>query len=237
MSPTGRPPASLAVGEGVPLRVAIAIILTFAAALPLAAQPRRPVVIGAEAEAPALSLRPFFLFSAERPAAKQTFEAVFGDSLQQFWGGGVQVAFRRGLYVEVAASRFEKTGQRAFVSNGQAFPLGIPLTVRITPLEFSAGYRFRASPRIIPYLGAGVVRYAYRETSEFAEGGDDLDATHSGYLVLGGVEVRAHRWIGVSVDVQYTHVTGILGSAGISREFGEDDLGGTAVGVKVLVGR
>jgi opacity protein-like surface antigen len=219
------------------VRVTFAIILTFATALPLAAQPRGPLVFGQDSEAPSVSLRPFFLFSAERPAAKQTFDAVFGDSLQQFWGGGVQAAFRNGFHVEVAASRFEKTGQRAFVSNGQAFPLGIPLTVRITPLEFSAGYRFRASPRVIPYLGAGVARYAYLETSESAEGGDDVDATHTGYLVLGGVELRAHRWIGVSVDVQYTHVTGILGSAGISKEFGEDNLGGTAVRAKVLVGR
>ena len=219
------------------MRVTIAIILTFAAALPLAAQTRGPVANGPDSEPPAVSFRPFFLASAERPAAKQTFEAVFGESLQQFWGGGVQVAFRGGLYVEVAASRFEKTGQRAFVSDGKAFQLGIPLTARITPLEFSAGYRFRASPRIIPYAGAGVARYAYVETSEFAESGENVDATHTGYLVLGGVEVRAHRWIGVSVDVQYTHVTGILGSAGISKEFGEDNLGGTAVRVKVLVGR
>ena len=82
-----------------------------------------------------------------------------------------------------------------------------------------------------------MARYAYVETSDFAESGDNVDATHVGYLVLGGVEVRAHRWIGVSVDVQYTHVTGILGTAGVSKEFGEDNLGGTAVRVKVLVGR
>ena len=60
---------------------------------------------------------------------------------------------------------------------------------------------------------------------------------HTGYLVLGGVEVRAHRWVGVSVDVQYTKVTGILGGAGISKELGENNLGGTAVRVKALVGR
>ena len=149
----------------------------------------------------------------------------------------MQVALRSGFYVEVGASRFEKVGQRAFVFNGQAFPLGIPLTARITPLEVSAGYRFTMSPRIIPYAGAGIARYAYVETSDFADTGENVDATHTGYLVLGGVEVRAHRWVGVSVDVQYTQVTGILGSAGISKEFGEDNLGGTAVRVKVLVGR
>jgi len=44
-------------------------------------------------------------------------------------------------------------------------------------------------------------------------------------------------WIGLGVDVQYTRVTGLLGKAGTSQAFGEDDLGGTAARVKVLVGR
>jgi opacity protein-like surface antigen len=210
-------------------RLTLAILLMLATALPLAAQ--------SSDAPPTVSFRPFFLVSAERAAAKQTFEAVLGQSLQMFWGGGVQVALRSGVYVEVSASRFEKTGQRAFVFNGQAFPLGIPLTAKITPLEVSAGYRFRVSPRIIPYAGAGMARYAYVETSAFSDSSENVDTTHTGYLVSGGVEYRAHRWVGVSVDVQYTHVTGILGSAGVSKDFGEDNLGGTAVRVKVLVGR
>jgi opacity protein-like surface antigen len=216
-------------------RLAIAILLTLATALPVAGQVRGP--LGGDSDPPGVSFRPFFLASAAQPAARQTFEAVFDQPLQRFWGGGVQVAFGGGLYVEVGASRFEQSGQRAFVFDGQAFKLGIPLTARITPLEFSAGYRFRTSQRIIPYGGAGIARYAYVETSEFADSGENVDATHNGWLVLGGVELRAHRWVGVGVDVQYTQVTGILGSAGISKEFGEDNLGGTAVRVKVLVGR
>jgi opacity protein-like surface antigen len=184
-----------------------------------------------------VSFRPFFLVSAQQPAAKETFEAVFGQALQPFWGGGVQVALRSGFYVEVGASRFKKTGERAFVFNGQAFPLGIPLTASITPLEVSAGYRFKVSPRLLPYAGAGLARYAYTETSGFSDTSEDVDATHIGYLVLGGVEFRAHRWVGVGIDVAYTQVTGILGSGGISKEFGEDNLGGTAVRVKVMVGR
>ena len=205
----------------------MAILLLLATALPLAAQ---------SSDAPTVSFRPFFLVSAERAAAKQTFEAVFGQSLQTFWGGGVQVALRSGIYVEVSASRFEKTGQRAFVFNGQAFPLGIPLTAKITPLEVSAGYRFTVSPRIIPYAGAGIARYAYVETSDFSDSGENVDTTHTGYLVLGGVEYRAHRWVGVSVDVA-THVTGPSSAVRASPRTLAKTMGGTAVRVKVLVGR
>ena len=219
------------------MRLTLALVLTLATASPLAAQTRRPQARRPAVPAPAVSFRPFFLVSAEQPAANKTFEAVFGQSLQQFWGGGVQVALRSGFYVEVEASRFKKTGQRAFVFNGQAFRLGIPLSATIMPLELSAGYRFKVSPRLLPYAGGGIARYSYTETSDFSDTGEDVDATHTGYLVLGGVEVRAHRWVGVSVDVQYTQVTGILGGAGVSKEFGESNLGGTAVRLKVLVGR
>ena len=49
-------------------------------------------------------------------------------------------------------------------------------------------------------------------------------------------KVRVQNWIALSVDVQYTHVPGILGTAGISKDVGENDLGGIAVRVKVIVG-
>ena len=63
-----------------------------------------------------------------------------------------------------ASSRFKKTGQRAFVNNGQTFPLGIPLTATITPIEFSAGYRFGACSMsaLHSLCGGGIGRYSYR---------------------------------------------------------------------------
>ncbi len=217
------------------MRLAIALFLALALAAPLGAQTRRSTV-GSD-DTPAVSFRPFFVGAAQQLAAKNTFKAVFGQSVQPFWGGGLQVALGGGIYIEIGVSRFKKTGQRAFVNNGQAFPLGIPLTATITPVEVSGGYRFRVSPRVLPYAGAGISRYAYIETSDFADAGENVDATHTGFLVVGGVELRVHRWVGVGVDFQYTHIPGILGSGGVSKELGENDLGGTALRVKVLVGR
>src|SRR2546429_612744 len=65
----------------------------------------------------------------------------------------------------------------------------------------------------------------------------DLDTRHVGFVVNGGVEFRAHRWIGVGADVQYTHVPGILGTGGVSQQAGENDLGGIAARLKLIVGR
>jgi opacity protein-like surface antigen len=214
--------------------VVLALGLLFSA--PLAAQTPRPAP---PEEEPAVSLKPFFVATGQHFTATQTFDAVFGQTFQPFFGGGLEVAFRDGLYVDLTATRFKKTGTRAFLFNGQAFSLGIPLTVTETPLEFTLGYRFklRRHPAVVPYLGGGVGWYRYSEASDFAAAGEDVDTSHVGYLAAGGVEFRVSRWIGVSGDVQYTHVPGILGSDGISQDAKESDLGGIAARVRVLVGR
>jgi hypothetical protein len=212
-----------------------ALVLTLAFAAPALAQIRRPP--GPDDEA-AISLRPFFLATGQRFSASQTFNAIFGQRFEPFFGGGIELAFRDGLYLDLAASRFKKTGTRSFLSNGQAFSLGIPLTATETPIEGTIGYRFalRRPRGVAPYLGGGVGWYRYTETSDFAAAGENVDASHIGYLAVGGIEFRVSRWIRVSGDVQYTRVTGILGSGGISQAADEKDLGGVAARVRVLVG-
>jgi outer membrane protein W len=188
---------------------------------------------------PSLSIRPFVMATGQSFAANETFNATFGQTAVPFFGGGVQVVVKDGLFVEVGASHFHQTGQRAYLSGGQSFQLGIPLTATITPLEISAGYRFRISslPWVRPYAAAGYGSYAYTETSDFAEPGEDVDTRHGGFLMNGGAEFRLHRWVGLAVDVQYTHVPGILGSGGVSQQAGESDLGGVAGRIKLVVGR
>ena len=213
------------------------IVLSLALSTPLAAQTRRPTVSGNTE--PKLTLRPFFLATGQQFTAKTTFNAVFGSPTAEFWGGGLQLVLRNGVYIDVSASRFSKTGQRAFLDNGQTYRLGIPLTATVTPFEVTGGYRFRLPKHrsVIPYVGGGIGSYAYTEASAFADAGDDIDTRHAGFLVVGGAEFRVHRWVGIAADLQYTHITGVLGTGGISKEAGDDDLGGGAVRVKVVVGR
>jgi opacity protein-like surface antigen len=214
----------------------LAVLLAFSLAPSLAAQPRRAAP-APDDDPPAISLRAFGLVTGQSFAAKDTFTAIFGQSFQPFFGGGLELVENGIFYLDIAASRFRKTGQRAFRSNGQNFGLGIPLTATITPFEVSGGYRFRMSPRVVPYAGIGVGSYRYKESSQFSDPAENLDTRHAGYLVVGGAELRLHRWVGISGDVQYTHIAGILGTAGISKEAGESDLGGVALRVKVTVGR
>ena len=200
------------------------------------AQVRPPATVARPTEAPARSLRPFFVYTGEQFTAHETFDTVFGEPFQSLYGGGLQLAFASGFYVDVSASRFKKTGQRAFFFEGQGFPLGIPLTATLTPFEVSAGARLRASSRFFPYVGAGVGTYRYEESSEFDDGGE-FEIRHVGYLIVGGAEIRLSRWVAVSGDVQFTRVPGILGEGGISKETGETDLGGIAGRFRLIIGR
>ena len=188
---------------------------------------------------PPISIRPFVLAADQSFAAVATFDAAFGKTYFPFFGGGVQVVINDGFFAELGASRFRQTGERAYVSGGKAFKLGIPLTATITPFEVTGGYRFHLShlPRVRPYAAAGFGSYGYQETSAFSETGEDVDIRHSGYVLNGGAEFRLHRWVGLAIDAQYSHVAGILGTAGVSQQAGESDLGGVAARFKLVVGR
>jgi opacity protein-like surface antigen len=221
-----------------PSRATRTSILVFAALFVVApASAQDPSFDPSYDDPPAISLRPFFLASGQNFTAKETFKAVFGRTVEPFWGGGAQVAFRNGLFVDVTVSRFKASGERAFRFEGQNFRLGIPLTVTETPVEASGGYRFYVSPRLVPYVGAGIGSYAYEETSDFSNGDENVKARHTGYLVTGGAEIRLGGWLGLTADVQYTRVPGILGDGGVSKDAGEDDLGGVAARFRVIVGR
>ena len=186
---------------------------------------------------PDLAIRPFVFGTIQGFSAVESFDAVFGRSFEPLFGGGVLVIFHEQFLVELSASRFKQTGERAFISNGQSFRLGIPLTATLTPFEVTAGYRFKVSPRVRPYIAAGVGTYQYKETSSFNDPGEDVDVRHAGFVVNGGVDFRLHPWIRIGADVQYTHVPGILGTAGVSAQANENDLGGVAARFKLIVGR
>jgi outer membrane protein with beta-barrel domain len=210
------------------LSAAVVACVFMAGALPAAAQPT-------SGQPSTISLRGFGLVSGQQFTARETFEAIFGESVQPFWGGGIELVDRGGFYLDLTISRLKKTGQRAFFFEGEGFGLSTPLTVTITPIEFSAGWRFSPASRVVPYAGGGIGSYGYEEVSDFES--EPFKDRHVGYLAVGGVDFRISSWFGVSADVQYTHVPGIIGTGGVSQEAGESDLGGVAARFRVLFGR
>lgn len=223
-----------------PIFFALALL---AASLPATAgaqtAPRRPAARPAPAYPDGLQIRPFVSAGTTWFTASKTFKAVLGSGQGQDFGGGINLT-QGPAWIEIGARRFSKSGERVFVtSGGQVFPLGIDTDVTMTPLEVAAGWRFRPlfGARVRPQLGVGYTRLRYEESAAFAQDGDDVDESFNGFHVVGGAEVRLHRWVGLTGEVVWTSVGNALGDGGASKAFGEDNLGGTSLRVKLVIGR
>ncbi len=206
-------------------------------AAPASAQDQPAVAVAPDP--PAFTVRAFGEAGVDQLSASRSFNAIFGKENGPIYGGGAEVVAHQGWFVRVNLWRFKEKGERAIRLENQTFHLGIPLTVTITPIEFSAGYRFPFGPRplFIPYAGGGVSSHAYKETSSFSVGEENVDERFTGYQVFGGVEFRIARALGVAGEVQYTSVPDAIGAGGLSAEFDEKNLGGVIVRVRVLFGR
>jgi opacity protein-like surface antigen len=217
------------------LKSAAALVLFLLIAAPAAAQVRIPPQ--PRRGEPNAVPRVYLLATVQQFAAADTFETAFGRAVQPFFGGGIEVVFRNGLFVDGAVSFFRKTGERAFVFEDEVFPLGVSLKARVTPIELTTGYRFaRRNSKMTPYVGGGIGAYFYREESDFDESGEVVESTSAGYLALAGVEFALSRRIFTAFDVQYSFVPGILGDGGISQELGDENLGGIAFRFRLMVG-
>ena len=172
--------------------------------------------------------------------ASQSFDAITGEPSGSIFGGGARIGLPLGgLFVDVGAWRYRGEGERVFVADDQVFKLGIPVEIAVTPIELSAGWRFRIrrAPRLFPSLGGGVTILKYEETSEFANANENVDDSFNGYHLLGGAEYRILRWLGVAGEASWSTVPDAIGDSGVSAAFDETDLGGTTFRVKITIGR
>lgn len=202
-----------------------------AGAVPEGAARRRPA-----SRAPRFGIRGYAEGAYQWFTAADSFKAILDTSGGLFYGGGGQVHLGP-VYVDVGVSRFEKTGERAFVFEGDVFRLGIPDRITMTPVVVTAGYRFPIRDRIVPYVGGGVGSLKFEETSDFADAGENVSERFTSYHGVAGMEYSVTRWVFVAGEVRYASVPDALGAPGISGEFDESNLGGVSVAVKVLVGR
>ena len=183
-----------------------------------------------------LGVRAYFLVDSNLLAATESFEATMGSSSMTAMGAGADVGLWRGLFARIAFSSMKETGTRVNVIDGTVVPLDIPLTIEMKPLELAAGWRvpLRKAPRVTPYGGAGYLRLAYKETSDFADASEQSDESFNGFVVFGGVEVVVWKWVVAGGEVQYRSVADAIGASGVSQTYNETNLGGTTF--RFLVG-
>jgi hypothetical protein len=203
-----------------------------------ARRPTTPARRVAPAYPRGLQVRGFGVVAQDWFTASSTFKAVLGSGSGTEYGGGLSFTEGPG-FLDISARRFKKDGERVFVTDsGTVFPLGIPTSVTMTPLDITAGWRFRPLfRRVRPYLGAGYTRLTYEESADFAQDGDNVKESFNGFHVLAGGEVRFGRLVGFAGEVAWTSIADALGDAGASKAFGETNLGGTSARLKLVIGR
>jgi hypothetical protein len=89
----------------------------------------------------------------------------------------------------------------------------------------------------VPYAGGGWSSFAYEETSEFADAGDNVKERFNGWHLLGGAEFKVTQWLGVGGEIVFSSIPDALGAGGVSEAFDESNLGGTSYRLKISVGR
>ena len=169
-------------------------------------------------------------------AAENSASALFDSGGGGTFGGAVRYTFWRGAFVSAGARTFSKEGERVYVAapNAPVQKLGFPLTLRLTPVFLTVGYRLREGKLIVPYAGIGGSVTAYKQESEVAGLAFDEDGSKAGFLGLAGVEVGRGTFR-VGAEAGYSTVPGALGLAEVSKVYGEDDLGGWHAVGKVVV--
>ena len=170
-------------------------------------------------------------------AASDSFDIIVGGPFGPLFGGGAEIVFPNGAFVQGSFERYRETGSRALVSGTQIFTVDSPERITVTPIQGTVGYRAVSSAGWTPYVGAGVGWYRLEEESLTASAIDAVSDRHVGYHVMGGIEYPLARWISLAGEVAWATVPNALGESGVSSVFSEDDLGGTTFRFKLILGR
>ena len=169
-------------------------------------------------------------------AAKDSTRALFGSSSGATFGGAVRYTVWRGAFVSAGLRTFSKDGERVFLLSpgGAIQKLGFPVSVELQPVLLMAGYRLHDGQLIVPYAAIGAAITSYTETSTVAGESFDTDGSKTGFVGAAGVEF-GRGLLRVGAEVGYSTVSGVVGLAGVSQIYGEDDIGGFHVVGKVAL--
>lgn len=122
-------------------------------------------VYGTHVEAKMLSFQP----------TEEAFKNIYGGGLS--YGGEVDISIYKGLAIWIGAEYFTKTGETTFTKE--------ETEIRITPFYAGLKYIFPGQ-RMMPYLGAGVGYFQYKETNPIGE----VKEGKIGFRAQGGLLLR-----------------------------------------------
>lgn len=211
-------------------------VLAALVAVPAAAQSGQAASSG-QSERPSIGF--YGMFDYTSIASPKSFDAVFGSHTTTAPGLGVDaINIWKHFFVRIDGSRSTLSGERVVIFNDEVFKLGIPLEAELTPIEFGGGWRFSSKNpqvRFAPYVGVSAITLKYKETSSFAESGENVDEVYNGVGVFGGVDVRVASKIFAGAEAQYRSINSKPGPDSAAASFNEKNLGGMVLRVRVGV--
>ncbi len=171
--------------------------------------------------------------------ASRSAKAIFGaGSGGPLFGLSARLGVGRDFFVQAGGRYFQRNGERVFVADpaGPVFPLGHPMKVRLVPVYAMFGWRISPEARLSPYvaLGAGVT--SYREESTVAGEAETFSSTKGSVHAAAGADFGTGS-LRFGAELMYTMVPRAIGEAGVSKVYGETDVGGLSVVGRVSFGR
>jgi hypothetical protein len=169
-------------------------------------------------------------------AAENTATAVYGSTRAATFGGSLRYTAWRGVFLSAGAHTFSKDGERVFVSaaNAPVQRLGFPLAMRTTLVFMAVGYRVRDGRLVVPYVQGGLAASRYKVTSDVAGESFNEDVSKTGLTGAVGVEV-GRGLLRLGAELGYTSLPNAIGTDGVSRVYGENNIGGMHVIGKVVL--
>ena len=164
-------------------------------------------------------------------SAKAVFGGSSGSAAFGFWA---RYSFGGSLFVSAGTRVFQKEGQRVFVAGGQGqvFGLGHPLRVRLIPIYAVVGYRLSTKAGIVPYLALGGGLTSFREESTVGGVTDAASRSQASGHLAAGVEYRRGSVL-AGLEGMWSTVPDSIGVGGVSQVYGETDLGGFSVALRL----
>lgn len=165
-------------------------------------------------------------------SASQSFDAVLGTSSLTAGGVGVDlVDLWRGAFVRAGISRMGGHGSRVFLVDGDVIPTNVPIAVRMRTVELGGGWRYAlpTRPTYTVYGGVDLLRLRYTEVSDVATDEENAPEGFWGSAIFGGLEVQVWKRMIAGGEVQFRSVPDAIGTAGVSLDFNETNLGGFVI--------
>jgi len=157
----------------------------------------------------------------------ETEKAIFGGDEGIGFGLGLSYDHKTRWRFGIEARRIDRDGERAFAADrtSEAFRLGHPLTLRLTEGLASVSYRFDKLGPVSPNVGVGGGMVSWNEESNTAGLIEQAEGTSG--LLEGRVGVERRQGVlRFGVEGGITFAMNSIGAGGISKVYGETDLGG-----------